>query len=108
MDDVKSACPLCLGLHTRYNGRYNGFQHGDVKAIPKSRSQFGLQAETRLHEAGVASNRRSAHCGEYVPGPCTHRPSHHPSLVLPKSLAEPARDGGAEGVPGEGGEVVTR
>ena len=23
-DDVKSACPLYLGLHTRYNGRYNG------------------------------------------------------------------------------------
>src|SRR5215471_9903846 len=75
---------------------------------PLNRSQFGLQAATRLHEVGVASNRRSAHGGEYVPGPCTHRPSHHPSLVLPKSLAEPARDGGAEGVPGEGGEVVTR
>src|ERR1700674_3269251 len=107
-DDVKSACPLYPGLHTRYNGRYNGFRHGDVKAIPKSRSQFGLQAATRLHEVGVASNRWSAHSGEYVPGPCTHRPSHHPSLVLPKSLAEPVRDGGAEGVPGEGGEVVTR
>ena len=26
----------------------------------------------------------------------------------PKSLAEPARDGGAEGVPGEGGEVVNK
>ena len=26
----------------------------------QSRSQFGLQAETRLHEAGIASNRRSA------------------------------------------------
>ena len=23
-DDVKSAWPLYLGLHTRYNGRYNG------------------------------------------------------------------------------------
>ncbi len=23
-DDVKSAWPLCPGLHTRYNGRYNG------------------------------------------------------------------------------------
>jgi hypothetical protein len=22
-DDVKSACPLYLGLHTRYNGQYN-------------------------------------------------------------------------------------
>ncbi len=26
----------------------------------KSRSQFGLEAETRLHEGGIASNRRSA------------------------------------------------
>jgi hypothetical protein len=42
-------------------------------------SQFGLQAATRLHEAGVASNRESAHHGEYVPGSCTHRPSHHES-----------------------------
>ena len=25
------------------------------------------------------SNHRSAYCGEYVPGPCTHRPSHHES-----------------------------
>ena len=23
-DDVKSAWPLCPGLHTRYNGRHNG------------------------------------------------------------------------------------
>ena len=22
--------------------------------------------------------------GEYVPGPCTHRPSHHESLLYPK------------------------
>ena len=36
-----------------------------------------MQAATRLHEAGVASNRESECRGEYVPGPCTHRPSHH-------------------------------
>ncbi len=29
-------------------------------ANPQSRSQFGLQAATRLHEAGVASKRASA------------------------------------------------
>src|ERR1044071_7789368 len=46
--------------------------------------------------------------GEYVPGPCTHRPSRHLSLLHPKSLAQPAREGGAEGVAGKGGEVVTR
>ena len=45
-----------------------------------NRSQFGLQAATRLHEVGIASNRGSACRGEYVPGPCTHRPSHHESL----------------------------
>jgi hypothetical protein len=46
--------------------------------------------------------------GEYVPGPCTHRPSHDPSRVHPKSLAQPFTEGGAEGVLGEGDEVVTR
>ena len=39
-----------------------------------------IAAATRLHEAGIASNRGSARRGEYVPGPCTHRPSHHESL----------------------------
>ena len=39
----------------------------------------GANPPTRLHEVGIASNRRSACCGEYVPGPCTHRPSHHGS-----------------------------
>ena len=47
--------------------------------IRQIQSQFGLQAATRLHEAGVASNRGSAHHGECVPGSCTHRPSHHES-----------------------------
>ncbi len=51
----------------------------EVELIAKNRSQFGLQAATRLHEAGIASNGRSACCREYVPGPCTHRPSHHES-----------------------------
>ncbi len=78
-DDVKSARPLCPGLHTCYNGRYNELQYREVELISKNRSQFGLESATRLHEAGIASNRGSARHGEYVPGPCTHRPSHHPS-----------------------------
>ena len=56
------------------------------KAKPEKRSQFRLQAATRLYEVGIASNRRSACCGEYVPGPCTHRPSHHESWQHPKSV----------------------
>ncbi len=59
-DDVKSAWPLYPGLHTRYNGRYNGSRNREVEPILKSRSQFGLQAAIRLHEVGVASNRASA------------------------------------------------
>ena len=57
------------------------------EANPKKVSQFGLQAATRLHEVGIASNRGSACRGEYVPGPCTHRPSHHESREHPKSVA---------------------
>ncbi len=91
-DDVKSSWPLCLGLHTCYNGRYKGQRHCEVKRIPKSRPQFGLESATRLHEAGIASNRGSACRGEYVPGPCTHRPSHHESWLYQKLLGQPARE----------------
>ncbi len=78
-DDVKSSWPLCPGLHTCYNGRYNTTLTREGEQIGKNRSQFGLQAATRLHEAGIASNAASAWRREYVPGPCTHRPSHHES-----------------------------
>ena len=33
-DDVKSAWPLRLGLHTRYNGRYNGLRTREGEPIP--------------------------------------------------------------------------
>src|SRR3954451_7478158 len=59
-DDVKSSCPLCPGLHTCYIGHYRGLRYREVERIPKRWSRFGLEAETRLHEGGVASNRRSA------------------------------------------------
>ena len=84
-DDVKSSWPLRPGLHTCYNGRYNGEQSRKAEPIPENRSQFRLQSATRLHEVGIASNRGSACRGEYVPGPCTHRPSHHESWLYQKS-----------------------
>ncbi len=64
-----------------------GVQDREVELIPKSRSQFGLKSVTRLHEVGIASNRGSACHGGYVPGPCTHRPSHHESWLYQKSLS---------------------
>ena len=73
----------------------------------KSQSQFGLQVATRLHEVGIASNRGSACRGEYVPGSCTHRPSHH-EFTTPEvggvTRKEPAAEGGVD----DWGEVVTR
>src|SRR5438309_547446 len=59
-DDVKSSWSLRLGLHTCYNGRYSGLQASNGKPILESRSQCGLGAATRPHEAGIASNRGSA------------------------------------------------
>ena len=47
-------------------------QDREVEQNSETTSQFGLQAATRLHEVGIASNRGSACHGEYVPGPCTH------------------------------------
>ncbi len=78
-DDVKSSWPLYPGLHTCYNGRYKGKPTREGELISENRSQFGLKSAIRLHEAGIASNRGSERRGEYVPGPCTHRPSHHES-----------------------------
>ena len=60
----------------------------EAMLIPEKLSQFGSQSATRLREAGIASNRGSARRGEYVPGPCTHRPSHHESWQRPKSVAQ--------------------
>ena len=78
-DDVKSSCPLWAGLHTCYNGVYNGLQHREMKLILIKTPQFRLQSATRLHEVGIASNRGSECRGEYVLGPCTHCPSSHGS-----------------------------
>ncbi len=86
-DDVKSAWPLCLGLHTCYNGRYRGTRSREVEQIPQSLSKLGSESAIRLREPGIASNRGSARHGEYVPGPCTHCPSHHESLLYPKYVS---------------------
>ena len=58
----------------------------EAEQTSKTHPQFRLQAATRLHEVGIASNRGSAYRGEYVPGPCTHRPSHYESQKHPKPV----------------------
>ncbi|KAL8237868.1 hypothetical protein R6Q59_018949 [Mikania micrantha] len=59
-EDVKSSCPLCPRRHTCYNGWDKGLRSREGELTPKTHYQFGLQDATRLHEAGIASNRRSA------------------------------------------------
>ena len=53
------------------------------------KSRLSSDCSLRLHEAGIASNRESECRGEYVPGSCTHRPSHHGSRKCPKSVTQP-------------------
>ncbi len=85
-DDVKSSWPLRAGLHTYYNGNDNRMLPRKGTLTLEKLSQFGLHSATRVHEVGITSNRRSACCGEYVLGPCTHRPSHHGSWFYPKPV----------------------
>lgn len=57
-----------------------------IGANRKKLSQFELLTATRQHEVGITSNRKSACYGEFVPRPCTHRPSHAGSQFYFKKL----------------------
>ena len=85
-DDVKSARPLRPGLHTCYNGGHSERDARKVIQINKSplSSDWGLQPDpTKLDSLVIAHQPWR---GEYVPGPCTHRPSSHESRGCLKSV----------------------
>ena len=69
-------------------------------------SDWSLQLDSMKSESLVIPDQQRR--GEYVPGPCTHRPSHHESWQHPKPVAQPAREGAVEGGVSDWGEVVTR
>ena len=96
-DDVKSSWPLRLGLHTCYNGRYNGLLLCEEMRILKAglSSDWSLQLDSMKSESLVIAYQQRR--GEYVPGPCTHRPSSHGSWGDPKSVSQPLGEGAAEG-----------
>jgi hypothetical protein len=48
-------------------------------------SDWSLQLDSMKAELLVIANQQRR--GEYVPGPCTHRPSHHESREHPKPAA---------------------
>ena len=90
-DDVKSSRPLRPGLHTCYNGQYKGQLPGDRMLISKTglSSDRSLQLDfVKLDSLVIAHQPRR---GEYVPGPCTHRPSNHGSWECLKSVTNKER-----------------
>ena len=100
--------PYAWGYTRATMARTEGGKLARVSESQKARRSpdWSLQLDSMKSESLVIAHQLRR--GEYVPGPCTHRPSHDPSRLHPKSLAQPAREGGAEGVIGEGDEVVTR
>ena len=85
-DDVKSARPLRPGLHTCYNGWYRESAACKFGLITKAilSSDWGLQPDPMKLDSLVIAHQPWR--GEYVPGPCTHRPSSHESLGRLKSV----------------------
>ena len=68
-----------------------GEPRGDTEPIPKIRlsSDWSLQPDSMKLDSLVIAHQPWR--GEYVPGPCTHRPSSHGSLECLKSVT--ARSG---------------
>ena len=85
-DDVKSARPLRPGLHTCYNGGYRRSLPGDRMLICKTSlsSDWSLQPDSMKLDSLVIAHQPWR--GEYVPGPCTHRPSSHESRGCLKAV----------------------
>ena len=84
-DDVRSVWPLRLGLHTYYNAQHNENRDRKVEEICKTgpSSDWRLQLASMKSESLVIADQLRR--GEYVPEPCTHRPSSHGSWQRPKS-----------------------
>ena len=64
---------------------------GSDSARGSESSKTGPSSDRRLQLACVKPESLvtvgQPHDGEYVPGPCTHRPSHHESRFHPKPVA---------------------
>ena len=106
-DDVKSSCPLCAGPHTCYNGRHNGLPPREGERIPKAgpSSDRGLQPAPVKSELLVIADQHAA--VNAFPG-LVHTARHTTRVVCTRSRRPNLLGGGAEGVEGKGGEVVTR
>ena len=100
--------PYVLGEKHATMARTTGCQTARWSESPKPRlsSDRGLQLAPVKVESLVTAGQH--YCGEYVPGPCTHRPSRHESRQHLKPVGQPARGAAVEGGVGDWDEVVTR
>jgi hypothetical protein len=73
---------------------------------PGLSSDCGLQLARMKSESLVTAGQQ--YCGEYVPGPCTHRPSRHESWQHLKPVGQPFGEAAVEGGASDWDEVVTR
>ncbi len=98
---------------SQHGGYAWGFTHATMggtkgsNAARRSESQkYALSSDRSLQLDCVKSESLvtagQLYCGEYVPGSCTHCPSSHLNCLHPKSVAQPAREGAAEGVGSKG------
>jgi hypothetical protein len=79
--------PYDQGYTRTTMGRTEGCNpaRGSQSQKPSLSPDWSLQLDSMKSESLVIADQ---HCfGEYVPGPCTHRPSHHGSLLHQKQVA---------------------
>ncbi len=77
----RSVCSESPRLHARNNGSDNGMLHREVTLNLQTLSKYRSRLATQPRDAGIPINQLSTSAGEYVPAPCTHRPSNQPSRV---------------------------
>src|SRR5690554_4728879 len=106
-DDVKSSWPLCPGLHTCYNGRYNGLQASNRKRISKTgpSSDRRLKLASVKQELLVIADQNAA--VNTFPG-LVHTARHTTRVGCTRSRLLNLREGADHGVVNDWGEVVTR
>jgi len=78
--------PYVLGYTRTTMRRTEGSKHANASESrkPSLSSDWRLQLASMKSESLVIAGQH--YCSEFVPGPCTHRPSHHGSWLCPKSL----------------------
>jgi len=88
-----------VGMTSSHHGPYGqgytrttmeGTEGSNPARVSQSQKPFlspdwSLQLDSMKSESLVIADQHC--CGEYVPGPCTHRPSHHGSLLHQKQVA---------------------